>query len=546
MMISPSWLDRVNDRGGMWLSGGAYSPSFEAPMQEHALGPWRRVAPAVTGPLTQLRALVRLRWTMLRAPGLRLALCLGALLVVYVALRLPATGDALEPAALASAVELAPAAFLGFALLAFIAPLVAGGGSELVPTGQLVVFPVRAQTQFLGGLALAPLNLVWVVQLLTITAETAYVSRDGDGARAALTTGSYVLCLTVLGQALAWCVTGLRQTRSGRRLVSGIAALAFLAVVAIVRTGDGTRVLRASPTRSVVHAVAARDDELLRWAVTTGLLLLLTAAGFWAGARLCSWSLRLPGDSGTGRELAPLRRRRARATSPRELRAVNRASVWRAPAIRRGALVLFVLPGVGAAGAALPWPSLVVLPGLVAAGAGLLFGVNAFSLDGAGAVWLASLPHDPRLVAAAKLWVVTETVLGTVVIAAVAGAVRSPGAPTPTEVVAIVCSALACTAVVVAISMSRSVRRPHHAELRGPRDAIAPPGALVLASVQLSLPVALVCLVFAGASQAGHAWVPLLLAMPVLTLAGLSVQRSLAFYDLDAPRASLVQTVSAG
>ena len=111
-----------------------------------------------------------------------------------------------------------------------------------------------------------------------------------------------------------------------------------------------------------------------------------------AGAvRLVAAAVRVPAAA----RAAARRRRPPAGRALAELVAVDRASVWRAPALRRGAVVLALLPGLLAAGAQLPWSSLVVLPGLVAAAAGLLFGVNAFCLDGPGAVWLASLPHPP-------------------------------------------------------------------------------------------------------------------------------------------------------
>jgi hypothetical protein len=187
-----------------------------------------------------------------------------------------------------------------------------------------------------------------------------------------------------------------------------------------------------------------------------------------------------------------------------------------------------------------------VLPGLVAAGAGLLCGVNAFALDGPGALWMASLPHRPRLVALAKVLVLAETVAAAVALAAVAGGVRSPGSPTPSQVMAITFSGLACTAVVVAVGLSCSVRRPHHALLRSPRDSIAPPGALAMASLQLSAPAALVGILFSGAGETGLVWVPPLLAVPVVALALLSLRRSLARYDESLPRARVVSVVSAG
>ena len=181
----------------------------------------------MTPALTQLAALLRLRWAMTRSRRVRVGLVGAAAFVAYLAVAAARSGSAIEQAKLETAIELAPAAFLGFAVLAIIAPLTAGGGNEVVPPSELVPYPIRPMTQFLGGLTLAPLNLVWVLQLVTLTAETAYVSRGGSGVRAAVTATSFVLATTVLGQALAWWVAGLRQNRNGRRLVlaSGAALL---------------------------------------------------------------------------------------------------------------------------------------------------------------------------------------------------------------------------------------------------------------------------------------------------------------------------------
>ncbi len=95
-----------------------------------------------------------------------------------------------------------------------------------------------------------------------------------------------------------------------------------------------------------------------------------------------------------GRRSGRRRRAPARVGRSRELVAVDRASVWRAPALRRGAVVLALLPGLLAAGAQLPWSSLVGAARAWSRPApALLFGVNAFCLDGPGALWLASLPR---------------------------------------------------------------------------------------------------------------------------------------------------------
>ena len=498
----------------------------------------------MTSALTQLRALAWLRWSMVRSPGARFVICLAPVLLIWFVQLVVASATSLTQPALAAALELAPAAFLGFGVLAMVAPLTAGGGNEIVPTSQLVAFPVRPRTQFLGGLLLAPINLVWVVQLLVLAAETSYLTLDGHRLAGGITTTAFVLCLTIVGQALAWAVVGLRQTRLGRRVVGMLSAAALVAAVVVVRTGLGNAVLDASPTHTVVRAIDAGPG--LRWLLTTAGLLVIAGAGALLGARACGWALSRPSDTTTSGTSVAVRRRPARRSALAELVAVDRASVWRASALRRGGLVLALMPGLAAIGAAVPWQSLVVLPGLVAAGSGLLFGVNAFCLDGSGAVWLASLPHEPSLVARAKLRVLVETIAAAILVVLVAGSVRSPGSPTAAQLTGIFSSALACGALVVATCLALSVRRPHRADLNGPRDAVAPPGALALASARLALPAGVIGLILEGASQSGIWWLPPAIATPIVVASALWLRRSMGRYDNPLVRSRIVQTVSAG
>jgi hypothetical protein len=501
----------------------------------------------VTVALPQLWALLLLRWQMTRQPGARVGIVVGAAFLIWLLTLAVRSGAALDAPTLATALELAPAAYLGFGLLALIAPLTAGGGSELVPSDQLVAYPVRPATLFLGGLLLAPANLIWVVQLLALAAMTAYLTIDGSLLRGAVTSAAYVLALTVVGQTAAWTVAGLRQTRRGRRAVVATGVLLLATSVLGVRWGWGGAALDASPTHAVVSGViAGGSGDHLRWGITTGALLLLVVGGLLAGSAACGWALARPGDAGAGRHSGPVRRRPVHRSPLRELVAVDRASVWRAPALRRGGLVLAVLPGLAAAGAAVPWESLIVLPGLVAAGAGLLFGVNAFCLDGSGAVWLASLPHDPRLALRAKALVLAETVFAAAGVAALAGATRSTGDPTAAVLVAIVASTLVSTAVVVSVGLAASVRHPHRADLVGPRDAVAPPGALALASLRMALPTAAVGVLLTGATQLGGWGWPVAVSVPLLLMCGLSVNRSMRRHADPWARARIVQAVSAG
>ena len=502
------------------------------------------------GPATaqqQVRSLIGLRWRMIRTPGIKLGICVALVGLAWLLQLVLVSAPTLEAEVLGTTIELAPQIFLGFGALAFIAPLSAGGGTQVVPPDQLVAFPVRPGTHFLGGLYLAPANLVWVTQLVVLAAETAYLTYRGHLLPGLVTSLAYVLAVTLLGQALAWGVSGLRQTRAGRRAVLTLVVVLTVTAVVVLRLGQGGAALDRSPTRLVVDGlVAGARGDWVTWAVTTAVLLGLAAGGLVLGTRACAWAVRRPNDATNRSESVGVRRRRTQRSALRELVAVDRASVWRAPALRRGGLVLALLPGVAAAGAQVPWESLIVLPGLVAAGAGLLFGVNAFALDGSGAVWLASLPHDPALLLRAKLVVLAETVVGAALLAGVAGSLRSPGTPNLAEAVAIASAFVACTASVLAGCAALSVRHPHRADLRGPRDSIAPPGALILASVRLALPAAVTGIVLESSARTGVWWVAPLLAGPLIGWSVWSLRRSAAQWDQPAVRARVVQSVSAG
>ena len=162
----------------------------------------------MTGAGRQLAALLVLRWQMLRSRWARTGLLVAVAAAAVAVDALVRAAALLPPAALDGALLAAPAAFVGFGMLAVVAPLAAGGGGALVPPSQLVAFPVRPRTEYLGGLLLAPLNLVWLTQLLVLVLLTAALARGGSLALAAVTTAAYVACLTALGQLLAWLEIG--------------------------------------------------------------------------------------------------------------------------------------------------------------------------------------------------------------------------------------------------------------------------------------------------------------------------------------------------
>jgi hypothetical protein len=499
--------------------------------------------------LAQLRALVALRWTMVRSRAARrgltaLAACVPlAILGGAVAARLVPQGSRFEAAIVT------PTIYLGFAVLAAVSPLTAGGGNELYPPEQLVAYPIRPATHFLTGLAVMPINLAWVSQLVILTAATSFVLPTEPVALLAVPTMlAYVVLATAVGQAGSWLVAGLRQTANGRRATWATGVAAFVTVLAVTRTGHVTDVLDASPTvRVVVAEIAVADRHAYgMWAVTTLALVLLATLALLAGNAACAWSLRRPGDKGALREARDVRPRPVHGTAFRELLAVDRASVWRSASLRRGAVVLGLLPGLVAFALGVQWSTLLLLPGLVASGAALLFGVNAFCLDAGGAVWLATLPHDPRLAFRSKAVVVAETSLACVLLAVGAALLRADSDPTRAQVVGLVSAVVATTVSVVGTSMRLSVERPHRADLRGRRDTPAPPGTMAVYSARMAAQTTFAGLWVAGASATRAAWLPAVAALPIVLLGLRSLVSAARTWANATNRARVTLTVASG
>ncbi|MFN2540414.1 MAG: hypothetical protein ABR549_19970 [Mycobacteriales bacterium] len=305
---------------------------------------------------SQVRALVALRWSLVRSTAVRFGMLALLALVPLLALLVLSARNGVEPYALVAAVEAAPAAFLGFGALAVIAPLTSSAATELFPNDQLVAYPLRPGTQFLSSLVLTPLNLVWVVQLLVLTAETGFLSVGKPYlGQALLTTGCFVVAATAVGQALAWAAVGLRCTARGRLALRTTLVLTAVAGVVIVRSGHGNDVVDSSYAPWLIRSLSAgAQGDLSTWLPGLALLVGVAVAALYAGSRLCRWAVRVPQDRAGARSSRAHRRRRMPRNDYRALLATDRASVWRAPALRRGALVLGVLPGLAASGVRLP------------------------------------------------------------------------------------------------------------------------------------------------------------------------------------------------
>jgi hypothetical protein len=496
----------------------------------------------------QLPALVRLRWRMVRAERVRvgllvLAACIPGLLTAAVI-----AGQLAPRSRSFDVTVLGPTAFLGFAVLSLIAPLAAGGGNELFPPEQLVAYPIRPATHFFESLLVAPLNLAWMSQFVLLFGMTSFVTGARPGLGLALvTTLVYVAMVTVAGQMVAWVLIGARQSLLGRRTVWALTAVIVVITLIVLQAHLGYRVLDNAPTKPAVSAVLAGGaHRYAAWGSGTLALAIILVGCLWAGPRICAWALRRPGDRTRFRE-SRVERRRPMPPSPlATLVRVDRANVWRAAPLRRGLLVLAVLPGVVAATAALRWDSLVLLPALVAAGAGLLYGVNMFCLDAGGATWLATLPHPPRLAVTAKTIVLGETIGGSCLVAAIAGSVRAAGPITVADLVAMACCLASCTAVVLATCLRLSIRTPHRADLRGHRDTPAPPAAMAVYSVRLATVTTLIGLLFALSAHERSLYACLVLASGLVSLSGLSIAQSFRRWDDPLVRSRVVAAVSNG
>lgn len=443
---------------------------------------------------------------------------------------------------------LAPTAYVTVALLAVVAPLVAGGGNDLFPAEQLVAYPVTGRTQYLASLALTPLNLAWTIQLIALLGLTAFtIGPSWAVLPGLLTCLAYVALVTIGGQAFAWAVIGVRTTTAGRVATWSAAGLLAAAVLGTILTHHVGAVLDKVPTTGVVTAAVGPSRGVFRWwfLITTVLVLLALVADA-VGRRTCEWSLRQPGDLGARISSTWVRRRALPRSERAATLATDRASVWRSAPLRRGLIVLSLMPGGVAAIAGLDWSSLVLLPGLVSAGAGLLFGVNSFCLDGSGAVWLETLPRRPALVFWSKAQVVGETCLASIVLTLGAALLSAGEAPSTPEVTALAACTVVAVARVVALCMALSLSHPHRADLRGPRDTPAPPGVMAAYSVRLAMSTTLVAILFSALAEIGTWQLPLAAAVPFLLLSGRRLARSARHWERPDVRARVVAVVASG
>lgn len=416
---------------------------------------------------------------------------------------------------------LLPTMFLAFMVTTAFALIGAAGGRELLPREQAAAFPVSPTTDHLGALLLAPLNIAWLMQAWSLLAVVAYANGSNGLPTVQLTVLLWLLTATALAQVIAWAVEWVRRGPFGATLVRLMALGLTLGVVGLVSSGSFTQALDQSPTVEVaIVAFNGRGGGSWDWWLWgTMIILVVGLAAVVVGAWLS--------HAVAGRQARDEARAEGRTVLPRALPRTelgglvrtDRSSVWRSVPLRRGFFILAALPGMVAAAGQLSWDLLPVMPGLVAAGGALLFGVNAWCLDGTGALWRDSLPVKPELVFAARVWVLVEMLLIATVLTLLIAALRADRPPTSAELTSVVATAVVVSLQVVARSMTWSVRRPYAMDLRSARGTPAPPLAMVGYSAYLALTSTLTGLLFGLTAHASDGRPAVLVAVPLVLLA---------------------------
>ncbi|HLN76223.1 MAG TPA: hypothetical protein VK204_04200 [Nocardioidaceae bacterium] len=500
-----------------------------------------------------LRALVAFRAAAVRGRGrpvARAALALIVLLTIAAAwfpAYLPgAAGSPPGQTRFTSgqAIVLLPSAYLGVLVISIISAASSGGGRELLARDQGVAFPVSPTTDHLGALVMAPLNIAWLLQSWVVLGATAFVIGPHNHLLAAqVPVLIWLFVATAVAQLVAWLVELLRRVRHGVWVLRGVVVALAGVAAAVIVADDVVPLLDRSPTIGVIlAALHGSQGAWGPWMQSVIGLLAMALTAVLLGAYVAhALARRVPRDELRVESSVHSRRVNPASDFVATLR-IDRAGVWRSVPLRRGFTVLALLPGLVAVASALEWYMLNVLPGLVASGGALLFGVNAWCLDGRGALWRESLPVPPRLVFVTRVVVLLEVLLAAIVIALLLASLRA-GTPTVAQVVAVLCSTLVVTFQVVSGSMRWSVRRPFAVDMRSARATPAPPLTMVGYSTRLALATTFTGMLFVAASSVAWHW-SVLLAVPFLALSLLRLARTSAAWEQAETRSRVVTSVA--
>lgn len=495
--------------------------------------------------VAQVAAVLRMRAATVRGMA-RARVYLGLVSIPLIGVGAAMGGAVLLPLDGRSEVALLlPTAWLGFAVMVVVATA-ASGPRVLLPRSHGAAFPVTAAADHLGALILAPLNIAWLAQAVGLVVLTSWaVGLQPQLGTAQAVTVAWIVFVTVSAQAVGWVVE-LARTAAAARLVLRTAVAAGLVGAAVLTASDRVVVLLDhAPTIPLVAAALSGGSVTSgSWALAVAGLVTWTAALYAAGAWLAARVQRRPARL---QEQVETRRYPARPEPSGELAAalrIDRAGVWRSAPLRRGMVALGSVPALAAAAAQLEWQLVVFLPCLVTAGVALLFGVNAFCLDGAGAMWRESLPGSPLVLLGSRLIVVAELCVIVSAATVAVAALRAPALPTVAETIAVAFAVVATTAQVVGRCATWSVERPYAATLRDARDQPAPPAAMAAYSARLALGTAVTGLVLSSLAELGLAGATAAMGVAITCIGVRRTALALRRWENPRVRARVIATVA--
>ena len=437
---------------------------------------------------------------------------------------------------------LMPSAMAGILMLNLSSAVASGGGRELLSRDQASPYPVSPTTDHLGALVLAPLNIAWMIQAWVLLGSMAYSFGPHRLFQAQVAIVLWLVFSTCVGQVVAWGVEAVRRGPCGIAITRGLLACLGLTAGLVQLTHHSGAALDAIPTVQVFTGVVS--GWAARWWLTVAGLLLGSVLAIALGAVPAHVAARrMPRDEAR-MESDQHRPRPMPRTVLGTLVRTDRASVWRSLPMRRGMLVLAVGPGLVALAGNLTWSQMTILPGLVASGGALLFGVNAWCLDGRGALWRENLPVPATTLFDARTLVLTEFLACASLITIAIGGLRA-GVPNAEELSALVCTLLVVLLQVVGASLRWSIAHPYPVDLRSARATPAPPAAMVGYSARLAVTTTVTSLVFSGLAHVPEWRLSVLVAIPCVVWSGIRLLRTRRRWQDPVVRSRVVTTTAA-
>jgi hypothetical protein len=437
---------------------------------------------------------------------------------------------------------LIPSAMAGLLALNVASAIASGGGRELISRDQGSPYPISPTTDHLGALLLAPLNIAWMLQSWALLGSVSFATPARLLPQAQIVIVLWIVFCTAAGQVIAWTMEAIRRGPFGIAITRGLLVLLGAVATGIQVSGNTTDLLDRVPTVWVF--TNALDGWTWRWAGTAALVLLGALVAMVLGAVPAHLAAkRMPRDE-TRMETRQYPPRPTPRSALGVLIRTDRASVWRSVPMRRGVLVLAVGPGLVAMFGDLHWAQMTILPGLVASGGALLFGVNAWCLDGRGALWRENLPAPPTALFDARTWVLVEFLGVASLLTILIGALRA-GLPAPHELAALVATVVVINLQVVGGALRWSLKHPYPVDLRSARATPAPPAAMVGYSARLATCTTVTGLLFSGCARVPDWRLSLIVAMPCLLWSATRLVRTRRRWEDPVTRAMVVSTVAA-